>query len=337
MFGFHLQDEFLCDPAQVAIRTVDHPQLGVVLEVLPALLQLSGMIGVDHEVDREQLVGVQALSVAQRLDLGKVDRIHEDEHPQPRVLGQLRTLVARHLQDRSLGAVLPVQPYQAIDQDREDHDDQPGTLGELGHHEDADDDRRHHPRREIDHHFATPTVLTAHEMVFGHAEAGHRERGEHPDREERHQRMDRRAGHQQQCHRKRRQRDDPVGKDQSVATFGQRPRQKAVLGNETRECGEPVEPGVGAGEKDCGAGRLNQEVEDVPEYAAAEDRASDLGEHRWIFVQVRGGVGDKGKPSDTGQKDPEDARHESQHPTGVYALRLPKDVDGVGNRLDTGQ
>src|SRR5207248_6576537 len=63
-----------------------HDALPILLEVLPALLELGGVFGIDHEVDREQLVGVQSLAVAQRLDLSEVDRVYEDEHPQPRIL-----------------------------------------------------------------------------------------------------------------------------------------------------------------------------------------------------------------------------------------------------------
>ncbi len=71
-----------------------------------------------------------------RLHLGEVDRIDEDEHPMPGISGHLGPVVARHLQHRRLGTVLPVEPHQAEHQDGEDHHDQPGPLRELGHRED---------------------------------------------------------------------------------------------------------------------------------------------------------------------------------------------------------
>ena len=122
-----------------------------------------------------------------------------------------------------------------------------------------------------------------------------------------------------------------------MTAFGQRPRQKTVLGNKTRQCGKPVEAGVGTGEQDRRAGRLDQEVQDVADQPLAENRAGDLRQHRRVFIQIRGGVGDEGQPGHPGQQKPEDDGHHGQHPTGVVALRRTKDVDGVGNRLDPGQ
>src|SRR5207248_10650880 len=80
-----------------------HDALPILLEVLPALLELGGVFGIDHEVDREQLVGVQSLAVAQRLDLSEVDRVYEDEHPQPRILRSEERRVGKEWRARGGG------------------------------------------------------------------------------------------------------------------------------------------------------------------------------------------------------------------------------------------
>ena len=49
------------------------------------------------------------------------------------------------------------------------------------------------------------------------------------------------------------------------------------------------------------------------------------------------GVGDVGEVGDAGQQEPENAGHGGEHPTRVEALRFPEDVDGIGDRLDSGQ
>ena len=143
---------FVCGPTQVTIRAFDHPQRGVVFEELPALLQPGGMLSVDHHMYRGQFVGMQPVSVAHCLDLGEVDGVDEDEDSVVCISSQDGLLCARHLQNGGLRAVLLVESHQGEHQDREDNDDQPGTLGELGHREDSHHDRRQDSRGQVDRH-----------------------------------------------------------------------------------------------------------------------------------------------------------------------------------------
>ena len=146
------------------------------------------------------------------------------------------------------------------------------------------------------------------QVVFGHPVTGHREPGEHADRENRDQRIDRTAHGDQQCHRERRERDDAVGEHQPVTAFGQLPRQEPVFGDETGQRRKTVETGIRPGEQDGGARRLDKDVENVADHAVTEDRAGNLRQHRRIFGDKRGGVGDVGQIGDTGQQEPRESR-----------------------------
>ena len=174
-------------------------------------------------------------------------------------------------------------------------------------------------------------------MVFGHSVAGHRETGEHPDRVKRHQRVDRSAGEHQQRHRQCCEREDPVREHQPITALHELARQKAVLGNETRQRGKTVEAGVGAGVQD-GRGRyLNQDIHAVADDPVAENRSGNLGEHRRILAEIRRGMSGVGKIADTGQQEPQNAGHRGEHSARVDTLRLTEDVDGVGNGFYPGQ
>lgn len=182
-----------------------------------------------------------------------------------------------------------------------------------------------------------PSRLAMRQVVFGHAVAGHRESGEHADRVEGNQRVDRAAGHHQQRHRQRGERDDPVRKHQAVTAFRQLPWQETVFGDEAGQGREAVEAGVRAGEQDGRRRGLDQDVEHVTDHAVAVDGTTDLRQDRWIFGQIRGGVGDVGQVGDPGEQEAQYAGHRREHPTGVAALGLSEVVDRVGDGLDAGQ
>ena len=71
--------------------------------------------------------------------------------------------------------------------------------------------------------------------------------------------------------------------------------------------------------------------------AVAEDRPADLGKHRRVLGDVGSGVGGVHQVDDTHQQKSQNAGHPRQHATGVGALRLSKDIDRVGDCLDSGQ
>ena len=166
----------------------------------------------------------------------------------------------RRLQYGGLGAVLPVEPHQHQHQNREDHHNQPGALGELRDREDGHHTRRQDARRQVDHQLVAPAGPTMGQLVFGHAVAGHRERGEHAHREHRHQRVDRASRGDQKRHRERGQQDDGIGEHQPMTALHQRPWQEAVLGNKVSQRRKTVEAGIGTVVQDGRARRLQQEV-----------------------------------------------------------------------------
>jgi len=122
-----------------------------------------------------------------------------------------------------------------------------------------------------------------------------------------------------------------------VTAFHQLSWQEAVFGDETRQRRESVETGVGTGEQDGRRRSLDEDVEDIADQPIAEDRAGNLRQHRRISRFIRRCVGDKREKCDTGQQEPEYAGHNGEHPAGVAALRLTKDVDRIGDRLDARQ
>ena len=101
--------------------------------------------------------------------------------------------------------------------------------------------------------------------------------------------------------------------------------------------GKTVETGIRTEEQDRRARRLQKQVRDLPDHPVAEDRPANLGQHRRIFGDKRSGVGGMHQVDDTNQQEPEDTGHSGEHPTRVGALRLTKDIDRVGDRLDPGQ
>ena len=77
----------------------------VEIEIIPTVSQLRGMLRVDHEMHRDQLVGTQSLPVAQCFEHREVKRIDQDEHAMSGILHQLRAVGAECLEDRGLGPV----------------------------------------------------------------------------------------------------------------------------------------------------------------------------------------------------------------------------------------
>ena len=70
---------------------------------------------------------------------------------------------------------------QHEDQDREEHQDDPGTLEELGDGEDDHHRERHHRRAPVDRHPVLPARLSAPEVMLDHAAARHGEAREDAD------------------------------------------------------------------------------------------------------------------------------------------------------------
>ena len=243
----------------------------------------------------------------------------------------------RHLQHRGLGAILLVEPHQHQHQNRKYHHDQPGALGELREREDRHHTRRQDARRQVDHQLVAPAGPTMGQMVFGHPVAGHRECGEHAHREHRHQRVDPASGGDQERHREHGQQNNGVGEHQPMTALHQWPWQEAVLGDKVSQRRKTVEAGIGTVVQNRCAGGLQQEVHDVADQPATENRAADLGEHRRISGRKRHGMSSEAEPGHTGQQQPQNRSHQGQHPARVRAFRLPKQVDRVGNRLHPGQ
>ena len=174
-------NQLLCGPGQLAVRAIDYSQRNIEIETVPKLLQVLSLLLVDIEVYCGQLVGPQALPVAQRFERRDVDVVDAGEHV---VLLNVLSSGGRCGRYRGLRTLpgIAIEPHQCEHQDGEDHDYEPGSFGELGHREDSDHDRRQDSRGQVDHQLASPAGFAPRQVMFSHPVAGHRETGEHTDR-----------------------------------------------------------------------------------------------------------------------------------------------------------
>jgi hypothetical protein len=324
-------------PGDPAVRGVDHLQRHVLAMLRPLLPQLVRVRGVDHEVDRAQARRAQPAGVADRGERGQVDAIDEDQDHPPRIVRRLVVLAElpaslQVLQDLGFHPVYPVEPDEREHQHREDDDDHPGALGELHDREDQHDERGVDGGDGVDEPAAAPARFPDPLVVHGHAEARHREPGEHADRVERDQPVDLGAGSDQEDHRDDREHDDAVGQRQPVAPLGQPAGQERVTRDEAGQEREAAEAGVAAGVEDQRGGGLDHEVHEVGR--GAEDDVGLLGEHRRVARLIGDGVRHVGEPGDAGDEERDDRSLGDQDLPGVAALGRLQGADGVGDRLD---
>jgi hypothetical protein len=174
-------------------------------------------------------------------------------------------------------------------------------------------------------------------LVLRHAEASHRERGEHADRVQRDQVVDVGVLDDQQRDRDDGQQDDRVGEHQPVPALEQPPGQERVARHVAGQEREAVEAGIAAGVQDEHGRELEQVEEGLSGEPVPEDELGLLREHGRVAGQMRGRVGPVGQPGDAGDQDAEDRALGHEHLAGVPAFRRPECADGVGDRLDAGQ
>ena len=290
-------------------------------------------------MDRAQGGGPQALGVLQRRDGGQVVVVDQEQDDPAGVVRRLEldAPVTGLGQDGGLGPVFAVEPDEHEHQDREDDHDQPGALGELHHREQHHDKRRVDPARGVDHEPPPPAGFPGPAVVPGHAEAGHGESGEHPDRVERDERVDGGARHQHQRQGQRGQQDDPVGEHQPVPAPGQPAGQEGVVGDEAGQVREPGEAGVAAGEQDGGGRGLQRVERDLPGGGVAEDEPGFLGEHGGEPGGVRDRVGGVREPGDARDQEGHDGALGGEDLPRVPSFRRAQRADRVGHGLDPGQ
>jgi hypothetical protein len=321
-----------------AVRAVDEVERHPAVGAHPLFPQLLRPYAVNDEVHRADLGRSQRPRVTERGQRGQVKAVHEDEDHPPRVVRRGRRLhpgdCLKHL---GLGPVLRVQPDQRGNEDHEQHEHDPGALGELHHGKDHDDDQRQGAGREVDDELGPPALLAARVVVLGHAEAGHRERGENADGVQRHQAVDVRVLDDQQRDRGDRQQDDRVGENQPVPALEQPAGQERVARDVAGQEREAVEARVAAGVEDEHGGQLHQVEQRLPGERVAEDHLGFLGEHRRVPDHVRGGMRRVRQPADARDKHAEDDALGDQHLAGVPALRRVERPHRVADRLDAGQ
>ena len=187
-------------------------------------------------------------------------------------------------------------------EDEEQHDDDPDALAELHDDEDEHDAQRQDPGEAVDDELVPPSLLAQAEVVLGHAEASHREAGEHADGVHADEDVQLGIGSDEERLGGDGEDDDPVREHEPVAAAGELAGQEGVLGDEAREVREAVEARVAAGPEDEHRRRLH-EVEAEPAVPGrAEDVLSPPGRAPSGCRQVGNGVGDVGEERDAGAR-----------------------------------
>ena len=147
------------DPATV--RALDDRQREAVAELAldPLPLKFGRDLTVDGEVHGPDLGGPDAAGVAQGTQHGKVQAVDEDEHRVPGVVRGIGLVLpdpGDEVERSRLATVLGVQAHEQQPQQREQHDHQPGALGELHDGEDQHHRRRDDPAGGVDASAAPP-------------------------------------------------------------------------------------------------------------------------------------------------------------------------------------
>ncbi len=188
-----------------------------------------------------------------------------------------------------------------------------------------------HRAEPVDHGAPAPAGRSLAAPV--HDEAGLREReaDEHPDGEERDERVGVAAhgdhegrGHERQDH-------DPVGEDLPVAAQREEVGQVVVPGQQAREDGQPAEGGVGRQGQHHGDGDGDDEVGP----AAPHRHGHDLREHGLTAAGTDlPALGQDGKAEQHGAED-----HAEEHlgPLGPHHPGFAEQRNAVGDGLDPGE
>ena len=264
-------------PRQAAIGAVDELERDAREPVLaPRLGQLVAALVVDDEVHGSQVVRVQRPPELERPSRGEVEPVDEDEDGEPAHDRCPHRSGDVDLQLTPLSLVLARQPHQEDDHDRDEHHDEPGTVGELRDGDDHVDDQRHHRTGAVDEEPEAPARLLLGDVVLGHAGLGERERREHADGVERDQAIDLGPGEQEQDDRRHGQEDDAVREHEAVSPLRELARHEVVAGVERRQTGEVGEARVGGEHQDQHRARLQSEVEQPAQRAPAVHEVPDL-------------------------------------------------------------
>ena len=137
---------------------------------------------VQQEMDGPDFVRVQAAGVLDGASGGQVQAVYEHEHDVAAQDGHFGRFQRALLELLRLRAVLVVEAYERQCQQREQDDDRPCALGELGDDEDPHDDPGQDGGAQVDSQLALPPSAPVGQVVLAHARPGHGETGENADR-----------------------------------------------------------------------------------------------------------------------------------------------------------
>ncbi len=284
-----------------------------------------------------QIVGGQGPCVLDGSSYSKVEPVHQHHDDVAAQDGGFAGPGRPHLELLLLHRVLVVQTQEEHHPKGQDDHDRPGTLRELGHHDDHVDDEGQHGRSAIDRCPPAPLGFFLRQVVLEHPRAGHREPGEHTDRIERDQAVHPGSGDEQQDHRDDGQQQDAGREDQTVTTLGQLARQVRVFGSEACEEREPGEARIRRQHQDEHGAGLQHDVEHVAHAGSAVDVLGDLRDDGGRSSDERHWVHDGRQGAHAQDERAEDDRHDNHGDAGVASLGLSKDADAVGDRLGPGQ
>ena len=290
------------------------------------------MVGVDGHVQGGDAQRVELACVLQRAQGGLVE-VLDQHHHLVAGLGRGQALGGLHLELGQLAAVGLLDAEQQPDEQRDGDHHHPGALGELAHDDHHQGDHGHDGPDPVDQDAPARAGLAQAQVPVGHARLGQGEGGHHPDGVQRDQRVDVGLEEHDQEDGHRRQGDDAVGVDETVAPLAELPGQQGVAGGEACQQREPGEGGVGRQHQDEQGRRLDQE-ERRP---VAKDLPGDLGDDGRVAALERQRIQLHGQVGDAQEQRPHDRRHHHQGPLGVDRLWGPEGRDPVGDGLDAGE
>ena len=190
-------------------------------EITPRLDQLTRPPRVEIEMHRAQIVRLQCACVldgAGGSDVEVVDQHHDRVQAHGVRLGQcLGVFVKLDV----LGVVRAIEPHDAVDHHRHEHDDDPRPIVELHDGDDQEHQQRQQCADAIDHQPALPRWLLVGEVVLRHAGTAEGEAREHADCVERDQSADLSTGGEQGRDGCGGEEDDAVGEHQPMAADGE--------------------------------------------------------------------------------------------------------------------
>ena len=338
--------------ADVAVGRAQDPQRDLDIVLNPLALELRGGRVVDRDVDRLDAFVAGGDRVVESLEHGLVDLADQDD----RVVALCTEAGGGICLDLGVDvAVVAVYAEHQRVEDRHDHEDQPGAVGELGHGDDHEHGEGHERAEAVDHQIGAH--LSAFELaralaqqpspVPDHAGLAEGEGDEDTDDVELDQRGDVRVVDHQDHDRGRGEGDDAVRVDEAVAAGGQGLRRVAVGGEHRAEQRESVEGGVRREQQHRGRRSLDDEE---GQGVVAEHRGGDLRDHAALRSggaileshQVAGVLDvvdtrDQGHRDEADEQDDRDAAHGDERLLRVLDLGAAEGLDTVADRLDTGE